>query len=150
MSAEILKILVASVALVVMANGWSAETDRLGAVGIGVADLERSSAFYADVLGLEVLRTYELGYLNEIVLGYQDSNKATVVLMNWPNEKRSYDGNNVKLVFYVDDPAGVIARIRAWGGKIDREAGPIDALPGAIVGLGRDPDNYVVEVVKLQ
>ncbi len=150
MSTRVIKILMTGVTLFAMANTWSAETDRLGAVGIGVADLEKSSAFYADILGLDVLRTYELGYLNEIVLGYQDSNKATVVLMNWPNEKRSYDGNNVKLVFYVDDPAGVIARIRAHGGKIDREAGPIDALPGAIVGLGRDPDNYVVEVLKLQ
>ena len=43
----------------------------------------------------------------------------------------------------------VISRIRARGGKIDREAEPIDALPGAIVGLGRDPDNYVVEVLSL-
>lgn len=42
----------------------------------------------------------------------------------------------------------VISRIRARGGKIDREAEPIAALPGAIVGLGRDPDNYVVEVLK--
>jgi len=142
--------LVTSIALVAMANSWSAETDRLSAVGIGVADLERSRAFYADVLGLEVLRTYELGYLNEIVLGYPDKAKAAVGLMNWPNEERSYEGNNVKLVFYVDDPAAVISRIRAHGGNIDREAGPIDALPVAIVGLGRDPDNYVVEVLKLQ
>ena len=148
MKTKMLGLLIGCVMLVVTANAWSADADRLSGVGFGVADLEVSRAFYADVLGLEVLRIYELGYLNEIVMGYKDSTQAVVVLMNWPNEERTYDGNNVKLVFDVDDPAAVISRIRARGGKIDREAGPIDALPGAIVGLGRDPDNYVVEVLK--
>jgi predicted enzyme related to lactoylglutathione lyase len=68
--------------------------------------------------------------------------------MNWPDSDRVYEGDNIKLVFDVDDPAAVIARIRARGGKINREAGPIEALPGAIVGMGRDPDNYVIEVLK--
>ena len=40
----------------------------LGAMGIGVSDLQRSTRFYTDVLGLEVMRTYELGYIEEIVL----------------------------------------------------------------------------------
>ena len=123
--------------------------DQLSATGIGVRDLEVSKKFYADVLGLTVLRTYELGYLNEIVLGFPDGRGAVVVLMNWPDDKeRQYDGNNVKLVFDVADPAAVIAKIRALGGKIDREATTSEALPGAIIGLGRDPDNYVIEVIK--
>lgn len=124
-----------------------AEPDALGAVGIGVSDLEASSRFYQDVLGLEVKQTYALGYLDEIVLGYPDGGGAALVLMNWPDQVRPYDGNDVKIVFYVADPAAVIERIRARGGQIDREAGPIDVLPGRLVGLARDPDNYVVEVV---
>ncbi len=119
----------------------------LGAVGIGVSDLEASAAFYQDILGLQVLRTYELGYINEIVLGYPDGDGAALVLMNWPDQDRSYHGGDVKVVFYVADPAAVIQRIRARGGRIDREAGPIDVLPGRLVGLGRDPDDYVVEVI---
>jgi lactoylglutathione lyase len=126
--------------------GW---TDHLGVVGIGVKDLQVSKQFYADVLGLEVLRTYELGYINEIVMGYPDGKGAAVVLMNWPGDTtRQYNGNDVKLVFDVADPAAVAARIRAHGGRIDREAGPVDALPGAIVAMGRDPDNYVIELLK--
>ena len=122
--------------------------DVLGSVGIGVKDLERSIAFYGDVLGMKVLRKFELGYLNEVVLGFPDGSGANVVLMNWPQDgARQYDGNNVKLVFYVRDPAAVIARIRAHGGRIDREAAPIEALNGTVVGLGRDPDNYVVELL---
>lgn len=127
--------------------GWGAEPQRLGAVGIGVSDLDASTAFYADVLGLEVQRTYELGYLNEVVLGHPDGGGAVLVLMNWPGEQRRYDGNNVKVVFYVDDPKAVIERIRARGGRIDRDAAPIDVLPGKIVGLARDPDDYVIEVI---
>ena len=121
---------------------------RLGAMGIGVADLEVSKAFYADVLGLEVKRVYELGYINEIVMGYPEGDSAVVVLMNWPGQDRPYEGNDVKLVFYIDDAVAVIDKIRRRGGNIDREATPIDALPGTLVGLGRDPDNYVIEVIE--
>jgi catechol 2,3-dioxygenase-like lactoylglutathione lyase family enzyme len=147
---------VALVATILSANAADAPAaalsadapDVLASVGIGVKDLERSIGFYGDVLGLKVLRRFELGYLNEVVLGFPDGSGANVVLMNWPHEpSRQYDGDDVKLVFYVHDPASVIARIRAQGGKIDREAAPIEALNGTVVGLGRDPDNYVVELL---
>ena len=36
------------------------------------------------------------------------------------------------------------------GGKIDREATPHYTIEGGLVGLGRDPDNYVVEVIQWQ
>ncbi|MFT7651308.1 MAG: lactoylglutathione lyase [Limisphaerales bacterium] len=122
--------------------------ERLSAIGIGVADLEVSSEFYQYILGLKVLRTYELGYLNEIVLGYEHGDGAVLVLMNWPEQDRQYDGGNSKIVFDVDDAAAVISRIRERGGVIDREALPIEAVKGAIIGLGRDPDQYVVEVIQ--
>lgn len=136
-------------AVLALVNVTVVAEERLGAMGIGVADLAASSEFYQDVLGLEVLRTYELGYLNEIVLGYAqaDADSAVVVLMNWPEQSRSYDGDNVKLVFYIDDPAAAIERIREKGGEILREATPIEALNGRVVGLARDPDRYVVEVI---
>ena len=141
-------VLAAGVVCAVMTAATNAQ-DRFGATGIGVADLAASTKFYEDVLGLEVLRTYELGYLNEIVLGYSqaDSEHAVVVLMHWPDQARSYDGSNVKLVFYIDDPAGAIERIREKGGEVLREATPIETLNGRVVGLARDPDNYVVEVI---
>lgn len=123
-------------------------TPMLGAVGIGVKDLESSTRFYTHVLGMKVLRRFELGYLNEVVVGLGEGGSANVVLMNWPNDAtRHYDGNDVKLVFYVHDPAQVIELIRRNGGKIDREAAPIEALNGTVVGLGRDPDNYVIELL---
>lgn len=120
----------------------------LGATGIGVKDLDVSTRFYADVLGMKVLRRFELGYLNEVVLGFPENDGAHLVLMNWPGDAtRRYDGNDVKLVFYVHDPVRVIELIRSHGGKIDHEAKPIEALNGTVVGLGRDPDNYVIELL---
>jgi catechol 2,3-dioxygenase-like lactoylglutathione lyase family enzyme len=125
-----------------------AASPTLGTVGIGVKDLKASAAFYADVLGMQELRRYELGYIDEIVMGYPGGTGTSVVLMHWPNDTaRRYDGNDVKLVFYVDDPKAVIERIRAHGLKIDREATPIEVLNGRIVGMGRDPDGYVIEVL---
>lgn len=122
--------------------------DTLSAVGIGVKNLKTSEAFYQDILGLNTLRTYELGYINEIVLGYKSPKSAALVLMNWPDQKRRYDGTDVKLVFYVKDPGAVIERIRGYGFEVLREASPIEALNGRVVGLARDPDNYVVEVIE--
>jgi catechol 2,3-dioxygenase-like lactoylglutathione lyase family enzyme len=147
MQCRILNSLVLTLLLLGHGTLPAAEADLLGAVGIGVSDLEASAAFYQDVLGLEVQQTFALGYLDEIVLGYPDADGAALVLMHWPDQPRRYDGNDVKVVFYVEDPAGVIERIRARGGRIDREASPIDVLPGRVVGLARDPDNYVIEVI---
>lgn len=120
----------------------------LGVVGIGVADLARSAAFYSAVLGLEMRKHYELGHIEEIVIGYPGAPGTTIVLMHWPGDTaRRYDGNDVKLVFYVDDPAAVLERVRANGGKIDLEAQPLEVLNGAVVGMVRDPDNYVIELI---
>jgi len=131
------------------APAGAAPAPILGAVGIGVTSLAASAAFYADVLGLQELRRYELGYIEEIVIGEPGGNGTSIVLMHWPDDaSRRYDGNDVKLVFYVDDPAAVLERIRARGGRIDREATPIEVLNGRVVGLGRDPDNYVIEVIE--
>ncbi len=123
--------------------------EKLSAVGIGVADLDRSTQFYTQALGLQVLRTYELGYLNEVVLGHKDTDNAVLVLMNWPNDDaRKYDGGDVKVVFNYPDVAAAIERMRAMGSKIDREALPHAALNGTIIGFARDPDNYVVELIQ--
>lgn len=126
----------------------------LGAVGIGVSDLARSQDFYTRILGMEKLRAYDLDNIEEIVLGFPDEAPAAqrgpvIVLMKWRDGKtRNFSEDNVKLVFYVADPVALIERIRQFGGRIDREATPIDVLPGQIVGLARDPDNYVIEVLK--
>ena len=125
------------------------DADLLGAVGIGVSDLARSTAFYIDVLGMQQRTTFHVGDLDEVVVGYPGARSADVVLMHWQNDAtRHYDGTNVKLVFVVGDPAAILARLREHGGKVERDAAPIEVLNGRVVGLGRDPDNYLLELMQ--
>ena len=133
---------------------------KLGFVGIGVSDIEKSTKFYQDILGLDIIGTYDditvdnadgsESFLNEVVLGYKDKPGTLLVLMNWPNDNKKYDGDIVKVVFEVENAKSVMNKIRKAGGKIDREATPHYTIEGGLVGLGRDPDNYVVEVIQWQ
>lgn len=121
--------------------------DFLGATGIGVSDLQASAAFYKAALGLQEVRTFKLDYMDEIVLAHEGRN--AVVLMHWTDgSARNYKDVPVKLVFYVTDPVGVADRIRQAGGRITLEPAPIASLGGAIVGLAKDPDGYVIELLQ--
>ena len=121
--------------------------DFLTAVGIGVADLERSTRYYEQVLGMTKIRTFEVEYMDEVMLAHEGRN--AVVLMHYTDgSARNYKDNPVKLVFYVTDPKATVEAIRADGLEITREATPIETLGGAIVGLAKDPDGYVLEFLQ--
>jgi lactoylglutathione lyase len=121
--------------------------DLLGAVGIGVSDLERSLDFYTRVLGMKKTRTYELATMDEIVVSFEG--RPSIVLMHWTDgSPRNYRDNPVKLVFYVADPVAIANRIRAEGLAILREPTPVPTLDNAIVGLAKDPDGYVIELLQ--
>jgi lactoylglutathione lyase len=135
---------------VTAAEPASAASDaELRAVGIGVTDLARSEQFYSAVLGMQRVREYKLEAMDEIVMALPGHASPVIVLMRWHDvAERKLPEDNVKLVFNVANAAAVIDRVRAAGGRIDREAAPIDVLNGQIVGLGRDPDGYVIELIE--
>jgi lactoylglutathione lyase len=121
--------------------------DFLTAVGIGVSDLDRSADFYSRVLGMKQLQTFKLDYMDEIMLAHEGRN--AVVLMHYTDgSARNYKDNPVKLVFYVTDPVGLTNKIRAEGLEVTREPEPIESLGGAVVGLAKDPDGYVIELIE--
>ena len=121
--------------------------DYIGATGIGVSDLKRSTDFYSRILGMNVMQTFKLDYMDEVVLGHEGRN--AVVLMHYTDgSKRNYRDNPVKLVFYVTDPKGIAARIRADGLEVTREPAPVEAFGNALVGLAKDPDGYVIELLQ--
>ena len=121
--------------------------DFLTAVGIGVADLERSTRYYEDVLGMTKIRTFEVEYMDEVMLAHEGRN--AVVLMHYTDgSKRNYQDNPVKLVFYVTDPAAIAAKVKAAGLEVTREPAPIESLGGAVVCLAKDPDGYVIELIQ--
>tara|TARA_B100001173_G_scaffold3509_1_gene3147 strand:- start:167 stop:583 length:417 start_codon:yes stop_codon:yes gene_type:complete len=131
---------------------------KLGFTGIGVSNLKKSSDFYQKILNLEEKGTYEnvevdlqdgsSFNIDEIVLGERGSEENLLVLMNWPNEERLYDGLNIKVVFAVDNAKSTMDIIRSNGGIVDREALPHYTIEGGLVGLARDFDNNVIEIVQ--
>lgn len=121
--------------------------DFLTAVGIGVSDLARSADFYSRVLGMKQTQTFKLDYMDEIVLAHEGRN--AVVLMHYTDgSARNYKDLPIKLVFYVTDPVSLAAKIRADGLEVTREPAPIESLGGAVVGLAKDPDGYVIELIE--
>jgi lactoylglutathione lyase len=121
--------------------------DFLTAVGIGVSDLDKSEAFYRDVLGMKRTGTFHLDYMDEVMLAHEGRN--AVVLMHYTDgSARNYRDNPVKLVFYVTDPKAFSVRIKAGGLEVTREPEPIASLGGAEVCLAKDPDGYVIELIK--
>ncbi len=123
-------------------------TAYIGAVGIGVSDLARSADFYTRVLGMKVITTFTLDYMDEIVVGFEGRGSA-LVLMHWTDgSARNYRDNPIKIVLYVPDPTAAADAIRADGLEIVREPTPIASLGGAVVGFAKDPDGYLVELLQ--
>ncbi|MGD2134235.1 MAG: VOC family protein [Maricaulaceae bacterium] len=123
-------------------------SEYMTAVGIGVSDLEASTTFYENALGMTQLTTYELDYMNEVVLGFPGG-EAVVVLMHYIDGREvDYEANPVKLVFRVPDPVAFAEQIRAAGGVIEREPVAAESVGGAVVGFARDPDGYQIEILQ--
>jgi lactoylglutathione lyase len=121
--------------------------NSLGAVGIGVSDLARSVDFYSRVLGLTQTHTFKLDHMDEVVLAYEG--RSAVVLMHWTDgSARNYKDVPVKLVFYVTDPPAIADRIRADGLEVTRYPTALESLGGSMVGLAKDPDGYVIELLQ--
>jgi len=122
----------------------------LSAVGIGVSDLEKSTDFYINVMGMKKLTTYDLSYIKEVVVGYPEA-ESYIVLMHWiDGSKRSYKDLPVKIVTRTKDPVGLAAKIKAAGFTVTREPQPSAEVGGAVVGLAKDPDGYVLELLPLR
>lgn len=117
----------------------------LGAVGIGVSDLAKSTDFYTRVLGMKVITTFKLDYMDEVVVGYGDR-QAALVLMHWTDgSPRNYRDNPIKIVLYVDSPQAVIDAVRTEGLEIVREPAPFGE---ALIAFAKDPDGYLVELIQ--
>ena len=122
----------------------------LSAVGIGVSDLAKSTDFYVNVMGMEKIRSYHLDYMDEEVLGYPEA-ESYIVLMHWTDgSKRSYKDLPIKIVTRTKDPKALQEKIRAAGYEITREYAPSEQVGGAAVGLAKDPDGYVLEILPLR
>ena len=84
------------------------------------------------------------------MLGYPDG-ESYIVLMNWHDKTtRNYKDLPVKIVTRTKDPAALAAKIKAAGFTVTREPSPSAQVGNAIVGLAKDPDGYVLELLPLR
>jgi lactoylglutathione lyase len=114
-----------------------------------VANLERSVDFYTRVLGMKKQQTFKLPHMDEVVVGYEG--RTAVVLMHYTDGSvQHYKDNPVKLVFTVTDAKALANAIRADGGEITREPEPLPDFGNTIIGLAKDPDGYVIELMQPQ
>ena len=121
----------------------------LGAMGIGVSDLDRSVDFYRRVLGMEQIGKLRLPEMDEVLLAYNASRGPALVLMHYTDGREVGDAHlPVKVVVYVSDPTALAAAIRAEGLEVTREPAPVPELGDAVVGFATDPDGYVVEILQ--
>ena len=121
--------------------------DFLTAVGIGVSDLAKSEDFYTRVLGMKRTAYVKVAYMDEVIMSHEG--RSAVVLMHYTDgSARNYRDNPVKLVFYVTDPIGGIERIRAEGYEVLHEPAANENMGGAVLGLAKDPDGYVIELIE--
>ena len=116
-----------------------------------VGNLERSLAFYTEVLGMRLLRKrdYEEGRFTLSFVGYGDEDSTTVLELthNWDTE--SYDlGNGYgHIAIAVEDAYQACEEIKARGGKVVREAGPMKGGV-TVIAFVEDPDGYKVELIQ--
>ncbi|CEA06337.1 lactoylglutathione lyase [Pseudomonas saudimassiliensis] len=115
-----------------------------------VGDLEKSIAFYTDVLGMTLLRRkdYPDGRFTLAFVGYGNEAENSVLELTHNWDTPSYDlGNGYgHIAIEVNDVYKACEQIKASGGKVVREAGPM--LHGAsILAFVEDPDGYKIELL---
>ncbi len=116
-----------------------------------VGNLERSLAFYQDVLGMHLLRRkdYPEGKFTLAFVGYGDEANHTVLELthNWDTDH--YDLGNAygHIAIEVDDAYAACELVKQKGGKVTREAGPMKHGT-TVIAFVEDPDGYKIEFIQ--
>ncbi|NLJ62372.1 MAG: lactoylglutathione lyase [Alcaligenaceae bacterium] len=116
-----------------------------------VGDLQRSLDFYTNVLGMKLLRQkdYPDGKFTLAFVGYGEESETAVLELthNWDTD--SYDlGNGYgHIALEVEDAYQACEQIKAKGGKVVREAGPMKH-GNTVIAFVEDPDGYKIELIQ--
>ncbi|MEY4213400.1 MAG: lactoylglutathione lyase [Burkholderiaceae bacterium] len=118
---------------------------------IRVGDLQRSIHFYTEMMGMKLLRTsdrpeqkYSLAFV-----GYGDETSESVLELTYNYGVDRYDlgAGFGHIAIAVDNAAAACERIRAAGGTITREAGPVKGGT-SVIAFVQDPDGYKIELIE--
>jgi lactoylglutathione lyase len=120
---------------------------------IRVGDLERSVDFYTRIMGMKLLRQVDMPEQKYTVafLGYgkgnQDGGTEIELTYNYGVSRYELGTAFGHLAVGVPDVAGTCAAIRAAGGNVVRDAGPLKGGT-AIIAFVADPDGYKIELIQ--
>ena len=116
-----------------------------------VGDLQRAIEFYQDVLGMRLLRTsenpeykYSLAFL-----GYDDEDNSAVIELTYNWGVTEYDHGSAfgHIAIGCDDIYATCEAVRAAGGKVTREPGPVKGGT-TVIAFVEDPDGYKIEFIE--
>lgn len=123
----------------------------LGAIGLGVADLDKSKDFYTRVLGMKPMGDLLVvpGVWDEWILQHPSGMGSALVLLHFTDgTTRNYANNPLKTAHFLADSRALTARVAAEGLPILSQPTEYDVLgTKALIGLARDPDGYQLEMV---
>lgn len=118
-----------------------------------VGNLDRSLAFYTELLGMRLLRKkdYPGGRFTLAFVGYGDESDHTVVELthNWDTEHYDIGAGFGHLALGVEDIYRTCDELRGRGAKITREPGPMKHGTTEIAFV-EDPDGYKIELIQLK
>ncbi|MCK4705965.1 MAG: lactoylglutathione lyase [Gammaproteobacteria bacterium] len=136
--------------IITLLNNYTKNTIRLLHTMLRVGDLDRSIKFYTEILGMTLLRQkdYPEGKFTLAFLGYGNEQENTVLELTHNWDTSSYDIGNAfgHLAIEVEDVYQATEQIRQQGGKILRDAGPMNA-GSTIIAFVEDPDGYQIELL---
>jgi lactoylglutathione lyase len=116
-----------------------------------VGDLDKSIAFYTDVLGMKLLRRndYPGGKFTLAFVGFQDEAEGAVLELTYNWGVSSYDIGNAygHIAIEVEDAYKASDLVRERGGKVISEAGPMKH-GSTILAFIEDPDGYKIEFIQ--
>ena len=117
-----------------------------------VGNLQRAIDFYTQVLGMQLLRTsenpeykYSLAFV-----GYDGGNpgQAEIELTyNWDTTEYEIGTAYGHIAIGVPDAYAACEKIRAAGGQVTREAGPVKG-GSTVIAFVTDPDGYKIELIQ--
>ena len=116
-----------------------------------VGDLQRAIDFYTRVMGMQLLRTtdrpeqkYSLAFV-----GYGAESEGAVLELtyNYGVDKYEMGGAFGHIAIAVDDAYAACERIRAAGGAVTREPGPVKG-GSTVIAFVTDPDGYKIELIQ--
>jgi len=116
-----------------------------------VNDLDASKRFYCEVLGMKLLREKEYpdGKFTLCFVGYGDEDSSAVIELTYNWGRTSYELGDAfgHVAIGTDDIRGTCEKIRAAGGKITREPGPMKHGT-TVIAFALDPNGYKIELIQ--